>query len=267
MHLLYATHTPWKHLPPEKAAAAAAVGFSWTQGNQNELIGRRQTARDERERFLTQRGILRATDGVLYIHLFSYLSSANSKNCKLTSLNNPAPRYGAGKENKVQRERVVTVPHACESSVSCSCTVYGRWAIWKTGDHASRWAWSCNFFFSSLYSNLKKMPRMAAKHGSGLAEVTIMSLFNLLDTKLADRQALGLLGVNGRLSYENNVWTIGLAPVISWKSKPPFTIRVSSMNYVFFPFGHFLYTKEYRFSSAIRKIQSCSLFLNNDSHN
>lgn len=61
-----------------------------------------------------------------------------------------------------------------------------------------------------------------------------MSLLNLLDTKLADRQALGLLGDYGRISCENNVQIIGLAPVISWKSKPPFTVRVGYINYVFF---------------------------------
>ncbi len=50
------------------------------------------------------------------------------------------------------------------------------------------------FFSSSLYSGLKKTPPAGEKLGSGLAEVTIMSLFNLLDTKL-ERKALGILGV------------------------------------------------------------------------
>ncbi len=44
-------------------------------------------------------------------------------------------------------------------------------------------------FFLSLYSNVRQTPRKGEKHGSGLAEVTLKSLFDLLDTKLADRQA------------------------------------------------------------------------------
>lgn len=75
-------------------------------------------------RFLTEEGILRATDVVLYIYLFSYLSSANSNNCKLTSLNNPARRCGAGRgeQTRGQRERVST--YVCENSVCYSCVIY-----------------------------------------------------------------------------------------------------------------------------------------------
>lgn len=83
-----------------------------------------------------------------------------------------------------------------------------------------------------------------------------MSLFNLLDTKLADRQALGLLGGYGRLSCENNVRIIGLAPVISWKSKPPFTVRVGYINYVvFFPLLFLTHMLENSIPPAIRKLQ------------
>ncbi len=120
-------HAPWKHLPPEKAAAAA-VGFLFLLNSRtSKWADRTQINSQRREgRFLMRKSILRATDGVLYIRLFNYLSSANSKNCKLTSLNNPAPRYGAGKENKHKcKEKELWRCHTCENSVSYSCTEYG----------------------------------------------------------------------------------------------------------------------------------------------
>lgn len=65
-----------------------------------------------------------------------------------------------------------------------------------------------------------------------------MSVFNLLDTKLADRQALSLLGVNLEVMGVFPVKTmseISVSLQLSLgKSKPPFTVRVGSMNYVFF---------------------------------
>lgn len=87
----------------------------------------KQRNRHRREgRFLTPNGILRATDGVLYIYLFTYLSSANSKNCKLMCLNNPDPQYGAGKcqlENKCKQKKLL-ICQMCENSVSYSYLVY-----------------------------------------------------------------------------------------------------------------------------------------------
>lgn len=111
---------------------------------------------------------------------------------------------------------------------SNTCTVYVVMGNFKKLDITSKRAcghssWAAIFFFFSLLCTViwGKRPE---KHGSGL-EVTIMSLFNLLDTKLADRQGLGLLGVYWwfieRLSCENNVWTISLAPVISSKRQTP----------------------------------------------
>lgn len=144
------------------------------------------------------------------------------KNCKLTSLNNPARQCGAGEEKELWR------CHICvKTMIQHLYSICGDGQFQKTGHYFKEGLWpqflGCNLFFFSLLCTViwGKRPE---KHGSGL-EVTIMSLFNLLDTKLADRQGLGLLGVYWwfieRLSCENNVWTISLAPVISSKRQTP----------------------------------------------
>lgn len=93
-----------------------------------------------------------------------------------------------------------------------------------------------------------------------------MSSLNLLDTKLADRQAVGLLGgflggFNGRHSCETNIRTITHAPVGKSKKKKKKLYDESWLyELCLFPFGHFLsssdpHVVEHSVSSAVRKTQ------------
>lgn len=111
-------------------------------------------------------------------------------------------------------------------------------------------------------------------HGAGLAEAMVMNSFNLLDPNRHTGSGFtgSLLGVNwGIWAYFLwNVWTIDVAPVVSWKSKSPFMVQVGYVDYLLFPYSHCLssshpYITGYSISFTIRKIQSCRLLLNNDS--
>lgn len=194
-------------------------------------------------RFLRLKGILRATDGVLYIYLFSYLSSANSRNCKLTSLNNPV----WSREETLKRV-------SCES-IECLLHLYRIQMI----KNVENWSWnfkeglgpellsySFSFFCTVIWG---KMPHMGKKHGSGSAAVMAISLFNLLDPNWHTGSGFtgSLLGVYwgfGIFPLKTMAELLVLTPVISWKSKPPFTVRVGSMYhlvfFVVFLFSHSL---------------------------
>lgn len=86
------------------------------------------------------------------------------------------------------------------------------------------------------------MPHMGKKHGSGSAAVMAISLFNLLDPNWHTGSGFtgSLLGVYwgfGIFPLKTMAELLVLTPVISWKSKPPFTVRVGSMYHlVFFVF-------------------------------
>lgn len=80
---------------------------------------------------------------------------------------------------------------------------------------------------------------MGKKHGSGSAAVMAISLFNLLDPNWQTGSGFtgSLLGVYwgfGIFPLKTMAELLVLTPVISWKSKPPFTVRVGSMYHLFF---------------------------------